>query len=230
MRLLYVLSMQTHAWRRLRGIRRPVADRGTSLLSAAVIIVLPTLFGCAASSSPSTENNEGSPYGYPTQSLGDFFKGSGTPSQTADCRTEPAPQPHVPGYPNQSLVDYFTNARNSQAPDPPQPHVPGYPNQSLVDYFTNARNSQAPVDCVTQSRTADVPRPPSTYTASGQPYSPPAGSAAYPPAPPATATASSPPQTPPPSAAASSPPPPSNTASVYPQESLIDFFKRTTSR
>jgi hypothetical protein len=202
MRLLYVLSMQTHAWRRLRGIRRPVADRGTSLLSAAVIIVLPTLFGCAASSSPSTENNEGSPYGYPTQSLGDFFKGSGTPSQTADCRTEPAPQPHVPGYPN----------------------------QSLVDYFTNARNSQAPVDCVTQSRTADVPRPPSTYTASGQPYSPPAGSAAYPPAPPATATTSSPPQTPPPSAAASSPPPPSNTASVYPQESLIDFFKRTTSQ
>jgi hypothetical protein len=199
MRLLYVLSMQTRAWRRLRGIRRPVADRGTSLLSAAVIIVLPTLFGCAASSSPSTENNEGSPYGYPTQSLSDFFKGSGTPSQTADCRPEPPPQPHVPGYPNQSL-------------------------------FSNARNSQAPVDCGTQSRTADVPRPPSTYTASGQPYSPPAGTAAYPPAPPATATASSPPQTSPPSPAASGPPPPSNTASVYPQESLIDFFKRTTSQ
>ena len=198
MRLLYVLSMQTRAWRRLRGIRRPVADRDTSLFSAAIMIVLPTLFGCAASSSPSTENNEASPYGYPTQSLSDFFKGSGTPSQTADCRPEP----------------------------PPQPHVPGYPNQSLVDYFTNARNSQAPVDCVTQSRTADVPRPPSTYTASGQPYSPPAGTAAYPPAP----TASSPPQTPPPSAAASGPPPPSNTASVYPQESLIDFFKRTTSQ
>lgn len=186
------MSMQTRAWRRLRGIRRPVADPGTSLFSAAVIIMLPTLFGCAASSSPSTENNEGSPYGYPTQSLGDFFKGSGTPSQTADCRPEP----------------------------PPQPKVPGYPNQSLWDAFTNAGNSQAPVDCVTQSRTADLPRPPSTYTASGQPYSPPAG----------TATASSPPQTPPPSAAASGPPPPSNTASVYPQESLIDFFKRATSQ
>jgi hypothetical protein len=194
--------MQTRAWRRLRGIRRPVADPGTSLFSAAVIIVLPTLFGCAASSSPSTENNEGSPYGYPTQSLGDFFKGSGTPSQTADCRPEP----------------------------PPQPKVPGYPNQSLWDVFTNGGNSQAPVDCVTQSRTANLPRPPSTYTASGQPYSPPAGTAAYPPAPPATATASSPPQTPPPSAAASGPPPPSNTASVYPQESLIDFFKKATSQ
>jgi hypothetical protein len=194
--------MQTRAWRRLRGIRRPVADRDTSLFFAAIIIVLPTLFGCAASSSPSTENNEGSPYGYPTQSLGDVFKGSGTPSRTADCRPEP----------------------------PPQPKVPGYPNQALGDYFTNSRISQAPVDCVTQSRTANLPRPPSTYTASGQPYSPPAGTAAYPPAPPATATASSPPQTPPASAAASGPPPPSNTASVYPQESLIDFFKRTTSQ
>ena len=83
-----------------------------------------------------------------------------------------------------------------------------YPKQSLADLFRGSTQTQA------QSQTQTVPHPPSTYTASGQPYTPPAGQQPYgaPPAPGA-------------SAAAAPPANPDPTDSLpYPKQSLIDLF------
>jgi hypothetical protein len=44
-----------------------------------------------------------------------------------------------------------------------------YPKQSLADLVRGSTQTQA------QSQTQTVPNPPSTYTASGQPYTPPPG-------------------------------------------------------
>ena len=83
-----------------------------------------------------------------------------------------------------------------------------YPKQSLADLFRGSTQTQA------QSQTQTVPNPPSTYTASGQPYTPPPGQQPYgaPPAPGANA-------------AAAPPANPDPTDSLpYPKQSLIDLF------
>ena len=80
-----------------------------------------------------------------------------------------------------------------------------YPKQSLADLFRDS--TQTP----TQSQTQTVPRPPSTYTASSQPYSPPPGQQSSG-APGATA-------------AAAPPASPDPTDSLpYPKQSLVDLF------
>jgi len=84
-----------------------------------------------------------------------------------------------------------------------------YPKQSLVDVFRDGTDTSPP--------TQDVPRAPSTYTPSGQPY--PASQPAYS-AP--VATSGSPPPAP--------PPPGDNAASgyPYPKQSLMNLFKDST--
>jgi hypothetical protein len=83
-----------------------------------------------------------------------------------------------------------------------------YPKQSLADVFRDSTQTPA------QSQIQTVPHPPSTYTPSGQPYSPPPGqqSNGVSPAPSATA-------------AATPPANPDPTDSLpYPKQSLIDLF------
>jgi hypothetical protein len=82
-----------------------------------------------------------------------------------------------------------------------------YPKQSLADLFRGSTQTQA------QSLTQTVPHPPSTYTSSGQPYSPAPGQQPNG-APSAPATA-----------AATPPANPDPTDSLpYPKQSLIDLF------
>lgn len=131
-------------------------------------------------------------------------------------------------YPTVSLVDLFksdfasassansssTSAASGGPPANPLDNV--YPSVSLVDLFKS--------DSPSAATSPNVPRPPSTYTPVGQPYSPPPGqpAASLPPQPPATNPA-------PPSAPAAAPAQSSEaepTASVYPTQSLMDIFKR----
>jgi hypothetical protein len=81
-----------------------------------------------------------------------------------------------------------------------------YPKQSLVDLFRGSTE--------TQGQTQTVPHPPSTYTPSNQPYSPPPGQPTYggPPQSGATAAAAPPAQQ---DYSASLP---------YPKQSLVDLF------
>ena len=84
-----------------------------------------------------------------------------------------------------------------------------YPKQSLVDVFRDGTDTSPPAQ--------DVPRPPSAYTPSGQPY--PANQPAY--SAPVAASAAPP---------AAPPPPGDNAASgyPYPKQSLMDLFKDLT--
>ena len=135
-------------------------------------------------------------------------------------------------WPKQSLLDAFRDdspppataapgSRNVAAASPSaddQAHVTPYPSKSLIDVFREDSAASAPAaPAATGTRTvatqnAYVPHPPSTYTASGQPYVPPAGQPNYgAPQPPAQ-----------PAPAAPEPPPP--TAGAYPSQSLFDIF------
>jgi hypothetical protein len=83
-----------------------------------------------------------------------------------------------------------------------------YPKQSLADLFRGSTLTQA------QSQTQTVPHPPSTYTPSGQPYSPPPAQQPY-----------GAPPTPSAATAAMQPANPDPTDSLpYPKQSLIDLF------
>jgi hypothetical protein len=83
-----------------------------------------------------------------------------------------------------------------------------YPKQSLADLFRDSTQTPA------QTQTQTVPHPPSTYTPSGQPYSPPPGQQSYGASPAPSATA-----------AATPPANPDPTDSLpYPKQSLIDLF------
>ena len=116
---------------------------------------------------------------------------AGSPS---DQTAAPASQPRYAAPPSAAQQDYSDS-------------LP-YPKQSLADLFRGSTQTQA------QSQTQTVPNPPSTYTASGQPYTPPPGQQPYgaPPAPGANA-------------AAAPPANPDPTDSLpYPKQSLIDLF------
>jgi len=107
-------------------------------------------------------------------------------------------------YPQQSLFEFKGNATNASA-RPLAPSAAGtqtttesaeasslpYPRQTLFSAFQDSGSAQAP----------NVPHPPSTYTASGQPYVTPQGQPTYssppPQRPPSTYTASGQPYPPP---------------------------------
>jgi hypothetical protein len=81
-----------------------------------------------------------------------------------------------------------------------------HPNQSITDLFHDTPSPVSP----------NVPRPPSSYTPVGQPYSPPPGQPAY--------GASQAVATPTPAATTSSPPPVSD--GVHPNQSITDLFRQ----
>ena len=197
------------------------------------LAVLPALAGCSSFSSSSSPAAQTAAVAPPPNVA------------MAAPAAQPAPDAGVviSPYPRQSLVELFSEPDDSPppvqyVPRPPSTYTPAgqpyptnqpaygapvaaapppvdntpnlspYPKQSLVDLF---RDSDSPPPA------QNVPRPPSTYTPSGQPYA--ANAPAYNPpaynAPPAPAPA------PPPAAAPANSEP---VASVYPQQSLIDIF------
>ena len=165
--------------------RRLVADRGAFVWSVLIAtMAILVLAGCSAGSSYSGQINNLSPN-----------QTAGVPSPTsAGQAATPAGQPSYTAPASAAQQDYTDS-------------LP-YPKQSLADLFRGSTQTQA------QSQTQTVPHPPSTYSASGQPYTPPAGQQPYgaPPAPGATA-------------AAAPPANPDPTDSLpYPKQSLIDLF------
>jgi hypothetical protein len=130
---------------------------------------------------------------HPNQSLSDLFRGSASSSPDS---------PISDGvHPNQSLSDLFRDSASSSPNSPISDGV--HPNQSLSDLFRGSASPQA-----------NVPRPPSSYTPVGQPYSPP-GQPSYG----ASQTA---PGTP--TAVAAAPPAPSASDGVHPNQSISDLF------
>lgn len=128
-------------------------------------------------------------------------------------------------YPRQSVVDYFKEDSQAASVAPAGTPVSGadqsgatgnypYPKQSLTDYFKGSTSPQI----------ANVPHPPSTYTASGQPYTPPPSQPAY--GVPAGAV-------PPAAAQPAAAPQPSNNSNAstgaYPSQSLFDLFSNKSS-
>jgi len=122
-----------------------------------------------------------------------------SPSQTT-ASSPPASATGV--YPSQSLVDLF---KSDAAPSPAP-----VPNSASAPSTASASNSAAP------ARNAYMPHPPSTYTPSGQPYTPPPGQPAYGASPAGAAPAAAPPPATSDQGAA---------GGVYPQQTLIDIFK-----
>jgi hypothetical protein len=105
-----------------------------------------------------------------------------------------------------------TGATATAAAPPPAQQDYGdslpYPKQSLADVFRGSTQTQG------QAQTQTVPHPPSSYTPSGQPYSPPPGQQAS--------------GAPPPVATAAAAPPPANPDPAeslpYPKQSLFEAF------
>ena len=93
-------------------------------------------------------------------------------------------------------------------PSGPDPNLMPYPRQSLFETFRGSTEPQA----------AAMPRPPSAYTPSGQPYTPPAGQTAD----------GAPAGSAPPAGAAAAPPPRADAGTAdylpYPKQSLFDLF------
>jgi hypothetical protein len=82
-----------------------------------------------------------------------------------------------------------------------------YPKQSLADLFRGSTETQAP--------TQNVPHPPSTYTPSNQPYSPPSAQSAYGASLPGTTAAAAPPANADPT-----------DSLPYPKQSLFELFSK----
>jgi hypothetical protein len=158
---------------------------------------------------------------YPQQSLVDLFKGSTEARSAAD--------PTVGAYPQQPLISSATPAQAAAVPHPPSTYTPvdqpytaarytpvaagqpvddtaasamPYPSQSLTDVFRGSTASS--------TQTA-VPHPPSTYSATAQPYAPPPGQPGYGSVPAGAAPAPTNPD-------------PAASAMPYPQQSLWDVF------
>ncbi len=170
---------------------------------------------------------------YPQQSVTDLFKGStdqraapdpsgaGYPlrplvgSQQANVphppsTYTPSQQPYVPAQPSPAYA-----APGQAAYAPPQPTQTAYtpPPAQPAPAGVGASNGypypqQSLFELPGSTQTQNVPRPPTTYTPSGEPYTPPGG-----------APAAAAPATPPP------PPEQESVGGVYPQQSLSDLFK-----
>ena len=118
----------------------------------------------------------------------------------------PAPSTNSPPSSWSPIPSQTNNSVAGQPPSPAPPISDGvHPNQSITDLFRDAPPPESP----------NVPRPPSSYTPVGQPYSPP-GQPTY--------GASQAVGTPPSSATASSPPPISD--GVHPNQSITDLFRQ----
>jgi hypothetical protein len=109
----------------------------------------------------------------------------------------PAPSANSPPSSWSPIPSQTNNSVAGQPPSPAPPISDGvHPNQSITDLFRDAPPPESP----------NVPRPPSSYTPVGQPYTPP-GQPAY--GAPATA---------------SLPPPISD--GVHPNQSITDLFRQ----
>ena len=77
-------------------------------------------------------------------------------------------------------------------------------------------------DAAPAAQTTNMPHPPSSYTPSGQPYTPPAGQPAY------GAAAAAPPagSAPPPASAPAANADPATLSGAYPNQSLSDVFSK----
>lgn len=126
------------------------------------------------------------------------------------------------GYSGSGFGDPGTPQQTAAAPPPgPATAAPAsasatgaYPSQSIADLF---RSDAAP-----PAQTTNMPHPPSSYTPSGQPYTPPAGQPAY------GASAAAPPaaSAPPPASAPAANVDPATLSGAYPNQSLSDVFSR----
>jgi hypothetical protein len=133
----------------------------------------------------------GSPYSGQTSHL--------SPSQTAGL---PAPAGAA------ASASQPSYAASGSAPQQDYSDSLPYPKQSLVDLFRGSTQTQG------QSQAQAIPHPPSTYTASGEPYVPPQGQQPYGTLPASGATAvAAPPANPDP-----------RDSLPYPKQSLIDLF------
>ena len=155
--------------------------------------------------------------------VGDVLSMFRDPADTAttidEARALPPRPTSVPGYPSQSITDWFKQdnaaAVAAQSTGQPSQSTSGaYPSQSISDLF---KSNSAP-----QPQTA-APHPPSTYyPANGAPL----------PNQPAGATAGAPPYTPSSQQAAASAPAPAATDAAaggpYPSQSLFDLFKKNS--
>lgn len=195
-------------------------SRLTHIVTA--VALLPALAGCSSYFSNSvfgSPNPQQAANVPPAPSVASAPRVQPPPSYTV-AEAAPSPPPAMQPYPNQSITDLFKGSTDPIPMGPPSPagtpmtdsdpaaSAYPYPKQSLVDLFKGSTS------------TPSVPRPPSTYTPSAQPYTPPPGQPGYGAPPSSTAVA---PATP----TAAAPPPkpdPAMSGSPYPQQSITDLF------
>ena len=130
---------------------------------------------------------------YPSVSISELFTSDSAPARTTSVPRPPVTytasgQPYTPPAAQGPYGDAQPAVPARPAPEPSATGV--YPNVSLSELFTSDSRP---------ARTANVPRPPDTYTPSGQPYAPQAG-------------------------AAPPPPNPEQSGTPYPQQTLFDVF------
>ena len=130
---------------------------------------------------------------YPSVSISELFTSDSAPARTTSVPRPPVTytasgQPYTPPAAQGPYGDAQPAVSARPAPDRSATGV--YPSVSLSELFTS--DSQP-------ARTANVPRPPDTYTPSGQPYAPQPG-------------------------AAPPPPNPEQSGTPYPQQTLFDVF------
>ena len=222
--------MGTQGLRNRAGDCPRAADRphGASLaLIAACLVVLAALVGCSGSSSSSLGGpgpaQQAAMPPPPIAAVAPPGSAAAPGPATAAVAQPPAAQAST------GHVDFLSMFRDppSQTTAGPAPAAAtgAYPSQSLVDLFKSdsapnsagAPNSTSGANTAAPARNANMPHPPSTYTPSGQPYTPPPGQSAN-----GTAPAGSVP------AAA---PQPANSdqaavGGVYPQQSIVDIMMK----
>lgn len=218
------------------------ADRA-SAIRRVLLASLTLLAGCSSLASLSPGPNQP-------------VSAASAPAPSVAAATDDQSREYGP-YPNRSITDVFKQDWNDAKTAPGAAgtltgvagsdnlYAP-YPKQTLISLFQDSPSSSP------NQPAANVPRPPSTYTASASPYTPPPGQQTYnPPAgsapqtasnvprPPDTYTASASPYTPPPGQQTynrpGAPPPAAQTAAAptssddtnfgpYPNKSLFDIF------
>jgi hypothetical protein len=166
----------------------------------AALAILPIATGCSLSPPWSSSANQTAAVPPP-------------PNYPATATGQPAypPPPGQQAYAPPAQPAYAAPAATAApAPPPAQQDYSDslpYPKQSLVEAFRGSTQTPG------QTQTQTVPHPPSTYTASGQPYSPPPGQPAN--------------NAPPPAATAAAVPlanPDATDSLPYPKQSLFEVF------
>ena len=229
----YKSRMGTHGLRNRAEDCTRAADRphGVSLaLIAACLVALPALVGCSGSSSssfggPGPAQQAAMP---PPPTAAAVEPGSAAAPGPATAAVAQPPSAPAAAQAPANHVDFLSMFRDppSQTTAGPAPAAAtgAYPSQSLVDLFKSdsapnsaaAPNSTSAANSAAPARNANMPHPPSTYTPSGQPYTPPPGQPGY--GQPAAAAPAAAPQ-----------PANSDQASVggaYPQQSIVDIMTK----